>query len=112
MKLAEQFELLISDEKLMKYLLSGTQTKSTDKAKLFSLFGYNVENASILKDQLKEIASEREVESISENEYGIFYVVSDEIKTPSGKMLLLQTVWHVLDGSTTARFVTSYPKNK
>jgi hypothetical protein len=112
MKLTEQFELLIADEKLMKYLLSETRTKATDKAKLFSLFGYTAENATLLKDQLKEIASSCEMESISENEYGIFYVVSNEIKTPSGKMLLLQTVWHVLDGTTIARLVTAYPKKK
>ena len=112
MRLTDQFELFIGDEKLLKYLLAGNPVKANDTAKLFSLFGYSTENASILKNQLKEIASGCEVESIGENDYGIFYVVSDEIKTPSGKMLLLQTVWHVMDGSEVARFVTAYPKKQ
>lgn len=110
MKLTDQFELSISEDKLLKYLLSDSQTRSTDKSKLFSLYGFQSENFSLLKNEIISIAERNEIESISENEYGIFYVVSGEIRSPDGKHLLLQTIWHVLDKTKTARFVTAYPK--
>lgn len=110
MKLGALYERYISDDKLLKYLLSNSQIRSTDKSKLFSLFGFTTENHALLKNDLVTIATLNEVEAIKENEYGIFYIINGKAQAPMGKTILLQTVWHVLDDSKIAQFVTAYPK--
>lgn len=110
MKLCELFELYISDDKLLKYLLSGSQIRSTDKSKLFLWLGFTTESYLLLKHELLTIATLNEVDAIKENEYGIIYIINGKVQTPSGRSILLQTVWHVLDESKIARFVTAYPK--
>jgi len=50
------------------------------------------------------------VQEIRENDYGILYSVTGLLTVPDKRTLMLKTVWHVLDGTAIARFVTAYPE--
>ena len=109
MKLADQFEIEIADEKLLSYLLSPTHRIGNHKAEVFEKVGLNKNNWMELKKILLQIAKEGEAYFQKENRFGKVYRADDKIITPSGEFMLLRTAWLVEHGSHTARFITAYP---
>jgi hypothetical protein len=70
---------------------------------------YDISYAQLLREQIISIAAQNEMKEIRENDYGILYSVTGLLTVPDKRTLMLKTVWHVLDGTAIARFVTAYP---
>lgn len=109
MKLPNRKNVFIPKEKLTEYLLSETHSKGKLKAKFFRGAGFNNNNVSSLEKSLIKIVMTQEVNNIVESIHGIKYVVRGDIKTPSGKIIRICTIWIVEPDQKFPRFVTAYP---
>jgi hypothetical protein len=109
MKLPNRNKVVISQEKLMDYLLSETHSVGKFKAKFFRTVGFNESNAAILKENIREIARNSEVKQKTVSKYGTKYILDGEIKTPTDDTIKLRTIWIIELNYTVARFVTAYP---
>lgn len=109
MKLPHRKNAYIPKEKLTDYILSETHADGKLKAKLFRKVGFNETNLALLEKSLLNIAYTGEVKDIVESIHGTKYVIDGEIKTPSGKILKIRTVWILEPNKNAPRFVTTYP---
>jgi hypothetical protein len=103
-------EVDIPDEKLLSYILSEAHPVGKWKAGFFRRFGIDSKNFDVLRSQLVDVLLNNDIVQEFENPYGIKYVVDGIVRVPSGAVLELRTVWARDKGSTTVRFVTTYPK--
>jgi hypothetical protein len=103
-------EVDIPDEKLLEYILSEAHPVGKWKARFFGSFGIDQKNSDVLRSQLVHILLNNDIVQEFENPYGIKYVVDGIAHVPSGAALELRTVWARDKGSTTVRFVTTYPR--
>ena len=70
MKLIEQFEIEIREEKLLSYLLSPTHRIGNHKAEFFERFGFNQNNWKELLTAIKTIVENHDAQLHKENRFG------------------------------------------
>ena len=109
MKLPNASQAIISKEKLIDYVLSETHSTGRFKAKFFRVLGFNKTNVSLFEKALHTIVTHEEVKDISTTMYGTKYVIDGKIKTPSGKIVTIRTIWIIERDQNRPRFVTVYP---
>lgn len=109
MKLPNRRNVVIAKEKLKNYLLSQTHPVGSSKAKFFRRFGFNENSVDELIKSLTEIAQMNEVKEIRELVYGRNYAIDGTIETPSGKKVIITTVWFIKTRKNKPSFVTAYP---
>ena len=109
MKLPNAEKAVISPEKLRDYLLSLSHPIGRFKAVFFKKLGYSSENWKLLERDLRNLILSRDVTSILETEYGKKFVVQGDITSPENKTVRIVTVWVILKGEDTPRFITAYP---
>ena len=109
MKLPNSKNVSISKEKLTSYVLSETHAVGKFKAKFFRKLGFDGANISLLEDALRTITQSQEVKEELPSAYGTKYIVDGKMKTPSGKLIKVRTVWIVEEGQKRPRFITVYP---
>lgn len=109
MKLPNSRNAYVSKEKLVDYILSATHPVGSAKAKFFRGLGFDESNVRKLEKLLLQIAKTNEVKEVKENVYGTNYVVQGKLKTPSGKIVTIATVWFVQTNKNKPSFVTAYP---
>jgi len=71
--------------------------------------GFDETNISQFEKALVDIAQTETVVETSWTMYGKKYVVDGELKTPSGAMMHLRTVWIIESGDDVPRLVTAHP---
>ena len=103
-------DALISDEKLVKYLLA--PRKRNDKSKWLGQAGYTLESWSILKDDIRKQVLPKNASLIESTDYGRMYEIRVKLKGPNGKTLPVCTVWIVEKATAAAKFVTMYPDRR
>jgi len=99
----------IEPAKLQDYLLSPTHPIGRFKYRFFSRLGYSNEQWARLETDLRELAVTGDATPGESTEYGQKYEVRGMLKGPSGRMAEVVTVWIVLAGQETPRFVTAFP---
>ena len=99
----------IPQAKLTGYLLSETHPVGRFKAQLLYAVGLDATNAQILERALIDIARENEVSETNSTPYGTIYVIDGTLRTPSGTVLQVRTVWIIATGESRPRFITAYP---
>jgi len=109
MYLPNKSNAVISNSKIMDYLLSETHAVGKNKARYFRSFGFDEANASEFKEGLFAIAKTKSVTEVSESAFGIKYVVDGDLKTPNGVIIHVRTVWIIESGDTLPKLVTVYP---
>ena len=109
MKLPYRDKVIIPRNKLVKYLLSETHPVGSTKARFFHGLGFNDTNVDELEKALLKIARANDVKNERRFEYGINYVINGTIETPSGKIVMITSVWFVSNAKNRPRFVTAYP---
>lgn len=109
MKLPYRKKAIVPKEKLTKYLLSETHPVGSAKSKFFRSLGFNNSNMDELTKAFLKIAQDNDVKEERKFEYGINYVIDGIIETPSGKNVILTTVWFTQTTKSRPRFVTAYP---
>lgn len=108
MKLPNAEKAIISPEKLRDYVLSLSHPIGRFKAVFFYKLGYSAENWRLLERDLRNLILSRDVASILETEYGKKFVVQGDITGPENRTVRIVTVWVILRGEDTPRFITAY----
>ena len=96
-------------EKLTGYWLSLNHPVGSAKAAFFRALGYDEDDAERLAEALLHIARTEEVRATIETDYGVKYVLTGDLTSPSARGARVQTVWIVEHGQAAPRFVTAYP---
>ena len=109
MKLPYRKSAYIPKAKLTAYLLSQTHAVGRFKSKYFHSLGYDESNVSLLEESLRNVAQSQGVKEIIPTAYGTKYIIDGKIKTPSGRMVKVRTVWIIEEGQKRPRFITVYP---
>jgi hypothetical protein len=109
MYLPNKSSAVISNSKILDYLLSETHAVGKSKARYFRSFGFDEANTSEFKAGVLNIAETEPVSEVSESAFGIKYVVDGELKTPNGVIIHVRTVWIIESGDTIPKLVTAYP---
>jgi hypothetical protein len=109
LKIPNADKAIISPEKLREYLLSPLHPVGRFKASYFKELGYSTENWETLQDDLRKQAISDNAVEIEGFPYGRKFVITGSLMTPSSKVVKITTVWVILRGEATPRFITAYP---
>lgn len=102
----------IDVEKLRDNLLSPEHPVGRFKARFFGALGYTRDNWPQLQQDLLAVARSGAAEPGRPNAYGQKYEVHGRLDAPSGASVGIVTVWIVLKGEESPRFVTAFPEEK
>jgi hypothetical protein len=103
--LPDLFQIEISDTKITGYLLNLQHPDGWGKAKFFRQHGFTTTDA--VKALLLFIIQQHEVKETIQTDFGVKYIVEGAAFACSP--ILLRTVWIVLKGENSCKFVTAYP---
>ena len=99
----------IEAEKVREYILSPAHPLGRFKAAFFEKFGYSAQDWDEFKECLRQLILSQEVTRVEETPYGQKCVVEGELRSPSGELLPVVTIWIILRGQGIPRFLTAYP---
>ncbi len=99
----------VSEDKIVKYLLSTTHRSGMSKAAFFGRFGFTVSKWQELAAALQRHARENPVGQLKATQYGTRYVVDGVLMAPDGRGLNVRSVWFISRGEDMPRFVTAHP---
>lgn len=109
MKLPNSKNAYIPKKKLTEYILSETHPVGSAKAKFFRGLGFNDTHLEQLAKLLLHIAKTNDVKNVRKLAYGTNYLIEGKIETPSGKTVIIATVWFIQASKAKPSFVTAYP---
>jgi uncharacterized protein DUF6883 len=112
MKIPNFQNAVVSERKLVRYLMSVSHPHGRHKAVFFGAFGFFAANWQDLAEALLKHAAEHEVTRVEESPFGIRYIVEGNLVAPNGRTPLIRAVWFIETGQQVARFVTAYPLEK
>lgn len=107
MKLPNRSEAVVEVKKLTEYLLNDQHPIGGGKSKFFKGFGFSQEEADVLEEALVFHAWQREVEQVTQSEYGTKYLLRCSIASPDGRNPCIVSVWIVKE--TEPVLVTAFP---
>lgn len=110
MKMPNNEQSFIADNKIENYLLSDTHVDGKHKAAFFKRFGFNSTEPDTFKESLFDHAVTREVVNTIQDTHGTKYVLECELKTPDERKLYIVSVWIIKEGENSPALVTAYPK--
>ncbi len=99
----------ITQDKIVRYLLSTTHRAGRSKAAFFGKHGFKVEDWQALAEALRAHAAENAVTSVEETLYGTRYVVDGTLSAPDGSGLNVRSVWFINRRTSVPRFATAHP---
>jgi hypothetical protein len=100
---------IIEADKLRGYVLSSAHPVGRFKAAFFQRLGYSAENWEAFEWSLRELILSQDVAQVEESQYGQKFIVEGPFKGSSGETVQIVTVWVILEGESTPRFITAYP---
>lgn len=104
-------DAIIEKEKLTHYLLK--RQPYNDKSKFLKTAGYELKNWKQLEDDLRKQILPLIAQITEENEYGVFYNITELLKGPNDSVLDITTIWLFEHKTQQTRFITLFPnKNK
>ena len=99
----------VPSRKLLSYLLSESHARGRGKARFFTAQGYSPDDPDLLAEGLLEIAHSNDVSRVEESIHGTKYVVTGMVRSPTGQLITLTTIWITETEGASPRFVTAYP---
>jgi len=102
-------EAIVSQEKIVRYLLNPLHPDGAGKAWFFLRLGFRVEQWEVLADALRELVVRAEITSRLDSKHGAKYIVDGLIDTPSERTATVRTVWIIDADEQAPRLVTAYP---
>jgi hypothetical protein len=109
MRLPGRDDVVVTREKVRRYLLSSTHPVGRYKARWLSAFGFDVASWQTLVAALERHAAACDVAVVERTPFGARYVLEGPLMTPDGRNPLARSVWFIERGSKRPRFVTLYP---
>ena len=108
MKLPFADQAVVSETKLVDYLLNPDHPRGRGKARFFVALGFRRERPEILREALLRLAATAEMTETS-GMFGRKFVGVGEIDTPGGLTARVVSVWMLPDGVPPPQLVTAYP---
>lgn len=109
MPIPNAHQAIIPPEKLSEYLLNPLHPVGGPKASWFLMLGYQTEVPELLAaDLLRIVGSSDDFDSLPDS-FGVKYVIRGVLRTPSGRLVPLQSIWMIEKGSDVPRLVSAYP---
>jgi hypothetical protein len=112
MKLPNADNAVVSQKKVLQYLLSERHARGRHKAAFFGGLGFVRHKWQVLAAALKNQAELYEVSELVESEFGTRYVIDGAIEGPNRIRTNVRTVWLVENGENTPRLITAYPRRR
>jgi hypothetical protein len=103
---------VVSQSKILDYLLQPSHPVGGPKARFFLRFGFLRERWFELANAIVDHARQNDVTLVERSEYGTRYVVDGPLQSPSGTALNVRAAWYIDRDGTTPRFVTAHPLPK
>ena len=101
---------VIAPEKLRDYLLNLGHRRGGTKARILQLCGYHADDWQILESDLRTQHLTLDSIDTKDSPYGRRYEIRAPIKTPSGRVMVFESVWQIDLGLDLPRFITMYPR--
>jgi hypothetical protein len=108
LKLPNVEQAVVSDAKLVDYLLSVRHPHGRTKARFFASLGYWAADPEPLRQTLLALARQADMK-VERSAYGVKYVGSGEVIGPNGHRARLTVVWIIELDDPRPRLVTAYP---
>ncbi|MFZ4815028.1 MAG: DUF6883 domain-containing protein [Phototrophicaceae bacterium] len=110
MKLPNYADAVVTQAKIVSYLLNLESENGKAKARFFLGFGFTVAQWEVMASALRQHAVDHEVNNIVPRPpFGIHYVVEGRLNTPDGRNPAVRVVWIIDEGGNTPRLVSAYP---
>ena len=109
MKLPIRERAVISPNKLTEYLLNVEHERGGTKARLLDEFGYNQNNWRQLDTDIRRYHLDVEVDVVQRTLYSMRYEIRAPLETPSGRTLMIRTIWQIDTGTDVPRLITLFP---
>lgn len=109
MKLPNRERAVIAADKLIEYLLNVEHKRGGTKARLFGRFGYARESWQKLEIDIRLYHLAAEVDVVRQTLYGSRYEIRAPLQTPSGRRLVVRTIWQIDEGTDFPRLITLFP---
>jgi hypothetical protein len=108
-KLPSAAQAVVPDRKITAYLLNDAHKTGGPKAAFFKAFGFSIKAPEVLALALRDHAANNDVVASATTPLGIKYEISGPFPAPGGRVPIVKSVWIILNGETTPRFVTAVP---
>ena len=109
MKIPNNNQSYVADNKITDYLLSEIHEIGKHKADFFKRFGFDLANIETFKDSLIQHSIDRDIENTKNTDFGIKYELKCSINTPDKRNPCIVTVWIIEKGKEEPKLVTAYP---
>ena len=100
----------IEPRKVRDYLLSAAHPVGRFKAVVFAATGYTAEHWELLHDDLLTLPRVGQAVPGQPSEFGVKFELDGVLVGPSGRNLLVRTVWMLDAPASAPRFVTAIPR--
>lgn len=101
-------EAIVSETKLVEYLLNPEHPRGRGKAQFFLALGFRGEQPDTLRQALLRVAATTDMTETN-SMFGRKFVGAGELETPRGRTVRVVTVWMLPDGAPPPQLVTIYP---
>ncbi len=100
---------LITEAKVLEYLLNAEHPFGKSKAAYFTRFGFSLDAHVVLLEALLAHPDSNQIIAVQENNFGTKSIVQCTLRTPDGRDPCIRSVWFLEKGSKLQRLVTAYP---
>ena len=101
---------IVSERKLLDYLLNLGHRSGRSKARFFMAHGFSRDQWHLLADAIRRHATEHPVVSEEATAFGTRYVVDRILHTLWGRTPQLRVVWFIDHSAEAPRLATAYPR--
>lgn len=109
MKVPNKNRAIITESKLVDYLLNPGHERGGSKAKKLLRYGYSPDCWQQLELDIRRFHLNADVSAVRETSYGVRYIVEAPLTTPIKRALYVRTVWQVDKGTDVPRLITLVP---
>ena len=109
MKLPEAEHAIISERKVVEYLLNEWHPVGCSKAIYFQAFGFHSTDWEEFAQSLRLHAVRENVVRTSVSDYGVVYRVEGPLETPDGRSPWVCSVWIIENPGDFPQLITAYP---
>ena|SRR3972149_3549119 len=111
-KLPNYGKAFIDPVKIRDYILSSLHPVGRFKAALFKMMGYTPEDWELFAEDIRKYHLPLDAEPIEKTKYGQKYIITGAITGPNGKIVILRSIWIIMEGEEAPRFITIYPEGE
>jgi hypothetical protein len=109
MRLPNAENAIVDEVKVRDYLLSSEHPVGRFKARVFRAAGYQRENWTRLRDDLRILAQTLDVAPTHADEFGQRFIGTGQLPAPNGRPLPVVSVWLIPSEAVAPRLITAYP---